>query len=822
MTKVDPVKYARLYELAFMPGEVVEIRALGLFGKNSAWHGFARGQVSGYFDNQETFARAAASLEKTELAAGIYYTLNPVKPALLARAANRLKAADLTTSDKDISRIRWFPIDIDPARPAGISADMDELQAALTCRDLVCDFLSSRGWPEPIKAMSGNGAHALYKLDDLDPTEINRDYIKHGLQALSSIFSNSRVNVDEKVFNPARIWKLYGTKGRKGDDTTARPWRISKMDPPPDPLNITGLSLLIELAKMKIQSELEPSAASSKPDTKDDLGPMDIGLYLNRYGIEYNLKTSATARMYRLTACLFDANHTKNEASIIQSDSGLITYQCFHDSCKKRTWHDARALISGEANLAEFHLFYKQKTRGYSTATSAAQTDGASRNGTDRYFIKGKNGRQSFKSTLLADEILDENEICYVPDHAMFLFNGAIWHEIHPGHLRHVMRQKLGLEYNRNRGADTLQSIMDEVILPAGEELNHRAGELICLKNGVLNLATGELEPHSKDHRCSIQVQASYKPEARCPRWLEFWRETLADTDQIKVLQEWTGYCLTRDTKHHKSLFLVGPGQDGKSTYLKVLQYLVGHENRANVTLRDLENEFHRVTLFGKLLNVSTETEFSRALTSDYFKAIVSGDAITAAHKNKPVFSFEPFCKMAFGMNRLPRVRDYSHGFFRRLIIVRFINQFMGADDDKALLDKLISEIDGVLIWALVGLERLEKQGGFTEAPAIDAELAEYKMDNDPVLGFADDELTTAPDPYGQPPSAQKQVIFDAFKKWADLANVRLMGRSEFFRRLKEHFPHIEELRRRSGGERIREIVGIGLNPIGAVDDTSE
>ncbi len=91
-----------------------------------------------------------------------------------------------------------------------------------------------------------------------------------------------------------------------------------------------------------------------RPGGSDRSGKLDVEAYLNHYGVEYRIKQDGTRTIYNLNHCLFDPNHTKNEAAIIQDTSGLTTYQCFHDSCKGYTWHDARPKISGEDSLAAF------------------------------------------------------------------------------------------------------------------------------------------------------------------------------------------------------------------------------------------------------------------------------------------------------------------------------------------------------------------------------------------------------------------------------------------------------------------------------------
>lgn len=224
-----------VYELFFRPGEVTEIRAYGLKKSNKAWEGWAGGAgiVYGYFDNAEAFGKAAQGLEQAR-APGIYFTLNPVIPDLLARAANRLKAADAkssSTSDPDVLCIRRLPIDLDPRRPSGISSTDKELESAVRLRTRIAKWMENEcHWPPGIRAHSGNGTHLLYRLPDLPNTPETIGFIKDCLGAIAAKFNNKQVDIDLKVFNPARIWKLYGTTARKGDHTEKRPHRKSYIE----------------------------------------------------------------------------------------------------------------------------------------------------------------------------------------------------------------------------------------------------------------------------------------------------------------------------------------------------------------------------------------------------------------------------------------------------------------------------------------------------------------------------------------------------------------------------------------------------------------
>lgn len=88
---------------------------------------------------------------------------------------------------------------------------------------------------------------------------------------------------------------------------------------------------------------------------RGDLGPMDVGAYLAHYGKGYKAKPGRDgATLYTLFECVFDSSHGPNDASIVQTATGTLYYQCFHDSCQGRTWREAREKISGDDSLAQF------------------------------------------------------------------------------------------------------------------------------------------------------------------------------------------------------------------------------------------------------------------------------------------------------------------------------------------------------------------------------------------------------------------------------------------------------------------------------------
>lgn len=249
------------WDLFYHAAGVVEVRALLKdAGKGPAWEGWGN-TVLGYFDNFDAFAKSVIALENTRRAKSTYLTLNPVGKDLAARAYNRLIGAKSGegSADKDIVTRRWLLIDCDPIRPEGISSTDEELQTAIGRAQEIEHALTRRGWPAPVPAMSGNGAHRLYRID-LPNDEASRNLLEATLKSLQLQFGETDkedeigaqvmvgtigIKVDMSVFNAARITKLYGTWVRKGDHLEGlRPHRLSIIESIPNDLAVLSTELL--------------------------------------------------------------------------------------------------------------------------------------------------------------------------------------------------------------------------------------------------------------------------------------------------------------------------------------------------------------------------------------------------------------------------------------------------------------------------------------------------------------------------------------------------------------------------------------------------
>jgi len=321
--------------------------------RSSLWEGNAGGKkpiVAGWFGDPAS----AAKLAVQAAAEGVYTTLNLCKKALLARADHRLKAGVNRTKDQEIEQIQNLLIDLDPIRPEGISSTDQEHEAALEMAQVIYADLTKEGWPEPLVGDSGNGGHLSYPLE-LPNTQESIDLVKAVLKALSLRYQDhlARLNLemDQAVFNPARLTKLYGTMVRKGDNTQDRPHRLSQIVSLPTARRLVPLELLQKMAA-SVQSH---NLKAKTKETGAVEGQFNVEAYLKHYGVEVvMIKPHHGGVLYCLQECVFDSSHTGNEAAIGQAADGKLFYQCFHNSCKARTWAEARAIISGQDKLGKF------------------------------------------------------------------------------------------------------------------------------------------------------------------------------------------------------------------------------------------------------------------------------------------------------------------------------------------------------------------------------------------------------------------------------------------------------------------------------------
>jgi hypothetical protein len=326
------------------PGKVVEVRIMTDSGTRSGW-----------FDDHDKMAEALAAEDGKHRA--IYYTLNSCEPKLLARAKNKILAASKTTTGQDIVQRNLILIDADPKRAKDTNSTDDEKAAALTTLKQVVSYLAAKGWPEPITADSGNGYHALYKVN-LPNTIENTVAIQGFLKKMAEEFDTDAVKIDTAVHDPNRITKAYGTLTMKGENTPERPHRRSMIRHIPASFDVVGLHQIKEFASKTI-------VAAKDKFTESKLPPVTVAkmvTFMNYYGLDFGeAKTRPEGGiMWIVQECPFNPEH---DYAVFLTPDGVPGFHCFHSSASCCDKH-----------FSEYHKLLQEKTGKKFVFHTAADT----------------------------------------------------------------------------------------------------------------------------------------------------------------------------------------------------------------------------------------------------------------------------------------------------------------------------------------------------------------------------------------------------------------------------------------------------------------
>ena len=335
----------RLWWSVFNPeNKLVEIRLLG------------KSTYSGYFKDVNVLIerlRPMLDYKNTQYYGNLqaYFTLNEIKDELYSREQcdTFVKSPKSTTTDGDVCRRRFIMLDFDPCRVAGVSASDDEFEKSHLKAIEVYRYLMDQGFKEPIITKSGNGFHE-YLPCDMPSDDAHTDLIKRFLKSLGKMFSDADVEIDEKVYNNARVDKLVGTWAKKGSDSKNRRWRMATFAKIPQDLSPNDESLFQKIADLLPKEEPKPT-----PMRKPYMGSgqsFDLVSWLNAHGIVYKVETQGTDTKYLLEHCPWEDTHStkqKWDSALFVDVDGKIRFNCFHSHCKDKTWQDFRLFYEPDA-----------------------------------------------------------------------------------------------------------------------------------------------------------------------------------------------------------------------------------------------------------------------------------------------------------------------------------------------------------------------------------------------------------------------------------------------------------------------------------------
>lgn len=387
--------------------------------------------------------------------------------------------------------------------------------------------------------------------------------------------------------------------------------------------------------------------------------------------------------------------------------------------------------------------------------------------------------------------VRDEDKLWrYDADEGLWRDDGEEW-------IDDALDRSLGSEYSMGVVDETVRRVKartrierDEFRLPEG---------MVPVQNGMLDLENGNVRDFESSDYVTDTMTVPRNRNADCPKFRAYLEDVTGSESDRKKLQEYAGYILMRgQMPYHKALFLPGPRNSGKSTFIRIIQSLLPEDVVGASTPNQLTRRFGKACLHRRWLNVSADIPSDMIEDSGTFKMLTGADKVEGEIKHvQERIRFTPTTKHIFSANQLPEVYNADEAFWRRILVIPFPKTVSKKDRVNELARKILEkEGAGVLNWMVEGYERLDDgDSGFTEDRKPEETRKLWYLWSTPVIRFYARCLR---DEVGA--KADKNAVYAAYKKFCKREMETMpVTETEFGKQLTK-FPHIDSGRIKTGG----------------------
>lgn len=335
------------------------------------------------------------------------------------------------------------------------------------------------------------------------------------------------------------------------------------------------------------------------------------------------------------------------------------------------------------------------------------------------------------------------------------------------------------------------QEVMSYLDILIRENTDAAPANMIAFRNGLYNVYDDSFVPFTPEHIITNKIEWDYNPQAYWDMTDEVLNNIACNDPAIRsLLEEMIGYCFFRRNEIGKAFILTGSGSNGKSTFLNMVKAMLGKRNCSSLSLKKLGERFKPTMLFGKLANIGDDISDAFIADTEEFKKIVTGETIEGEHKGKDSFDFDPYCKLIFSANSIPRLgkgRDNS-ALMRRLVIIPFNANFNNENPNfKPFIgDSLKGQesMEYLILLGIQGLKRVLINRKFTTSQKVQDELDEFEESNNPILGFfkecQNEEFGIENEPTNK--------VYKRYQEYCIANTLTPMSNGEFSKQVKKHF----------------------------------
>lgn len=317
------------------------------------------------------------------------------------------------------------------------------------------------------------------------------------------------------------------------------------------------------------------------------------------------------------------------------------------------------------------------------------------------------------------------------------------------------------------------------------EEFFDRSPRAMAFNNGCVFVSDDghiHIKAHAPEHRKTFKLPYDYVPGQVPERFLAFLAEVWPNQKDMSecaaALQEFVGLCLFGHvTKFAKAVVLLGEGGDGKSVLINLLEQLFPPGASVAVQPHKFKSDYSIAELAGKLLNICFELPDAEIDASDAFKAVISGDRLEARSPYKRPFYFRPQAGHLFAANSMPSVKDFTHGFWRRWIVLPFFRKLPEHKQDPQYLQTLASDLPAIASWAVEGAARALRANNIT-IPSVSHDLKDqWRAEVDSVAGFLNERCF-----WGSPTieALPVQKVYAEYRLWCQASGHSPCSKNKF------------------------------------------
>lgn len=718
----------------------------------------------GYYDDPSKADKYIADHQNYDL----YLTPQILNPSLIQRGHNTMVRANTRTKDTDVTGYRYLLIDLDPLqrladgrivpRPKGVASTDEEHEAAITlARHIIADI--KLGKENYILTDSGNGAHIYIPVE----AGVQEPAIKAATDGIKALYETDLVDVDDRVFNPARLMRAPGSMNCKS--SIRRPCKYLHC-----PETIIPVPFEF-VAGLKVESTPEPKQ-NDGVDLAEKIANQ-LGYIVKKKGPVYLLKE-----------CPFCKSTDRGAVVGRVGDNGGYFFKCQHNRCRNKKWADLKAhvgLATGRLDNVR-KILHEQGKEALEIPEVQAEISKLKASGELEklkqaaedvgiaYKALKAAARKPFAIAQdLADRWIAEYHIKTDRlTRTIYYYEGGVYVEAED-FIACLIDDKF-------RGINTKGFIDNMLDYIRRHSLYDFKDEWLAVDNGLINPQTLEIMKFSHERVTRVRLNVAYDKDAQCTAWLKFIDE--CESSPV-LLQEAGGYSLLPGYPFQKAIMLLGSGGQGKSVFLRVITEIMGMQNISAAGLQSLiENRFATAGLYGRLANVAGDIPDLALSNTEAFKRLTGDDFITAEKKGKDGFEYMNRAKLLFSANQLPPTKDKSIGYMRRWILIDFLRKMVQTPNPRLAAD-LLAEKSGIFNWMLEGARRVNEKGFTYESDPEKMALA-YIERSEPVTMFLKDCCEEDFDAF-----EPSKKLYATYNVWARINHKKRMGSREFLSAMK-------------------------------------